>query len=313
MAETTHISWADATFSPWTGCTKISPACDGCYAAHLMDTRMHRVEWGEPGIGEGTRDLMSDTYWRKPLAWNREAAKTGVRPWVFPSLCDPFDLAVEDHWHAKFHGLILDTPNVFWLLLTKRIGNARKVAEKGAGRLYSADNWAIGATFANQDEWNRDGWKLKDAKELFGRMAFASFEPLLGAIRFDEAIHENGWLPDWVITGGETDQGVHKARPSSMQWYRGLRDQCERAGIPFHFKQWGEWKPAGVLPSETPGQFAFGDYRFDPDRMMQTDRYPRQFTMFGARSVMERVGKKDAGRALDGVIHDGRPQIGDQP
>src|SRR5205814_1862113 len=156
------ISWCDHTWSPWTGCTKVSPACDGCYAAHLMDTRMHRVTWGEPGVGEGTRALMSADYWRKPLQWNRQAAKSGARPRVFPSLCDPFDLAVQPEWHAKFHNLILSTPNVLWLLLTKRIGNVRKVVDHGGGCLWSANNWAAGATFANQDEWVRDGWKLRD-------------------------------------------------------------------------------------------------------------------------------------------------------
>lgn len=78
MADTTAISWTDYTWSPWTGCARISPACEGCYAAQLMDTRMHRAEWGAPGSGEGTRSIMSEDYWKKPLAWNRKAAKAMV-------------------------------------------------------------------------------------------------------------------------------------------------------------------------------------------------------------------------------------------
>ncbi len=247
MGEQTGISWCDRTWSPWTGCTRVSPACDGCYAAHLMDTRMHRVEWGEPGAGEGTRDLMSTSYWRKPGQWDRAAAKSDLKPTIFPSLCDPFDLAVPEQWHAQFQEVILSTPHIHWLLLTKRIGNVRKVADAGAGRLWAAKNWSLGSTFANQAEWDRDYWKLRDTGAAFEVASFGSFEPLLSPIDF------HGWLPDWVIVGGESDQGEHKARPLSIQWVREIRDQCAAAGVPFHFKQWGEWRPASVYPSETPG------------------------------------------------------------
>lgn len=101
----------------------------------------------------------------------------------------------------------------------------------------------------------------------------------------------------WVIVGGESGQN---ARPMSIQWAREIRDQCVTANVSFFFKQWGEWAPAGLIPSETPGRFAFGDYEDDRSRMMEVARYPRQFTKFGARSVVKRVGKKAAGRLLDG-------------
>jgi len=283
MGETTHISWADRTWSPWTGCTKISPACDGCYAAHMMDTRMGRVEWGEPGAGEGTRDLMSDAYWRKPMAWDRTAEKTGVRPWVFPSLCDPFDLAVPATWHARFHNLILETPNVFWLLLTKRIGNVRKIADLGDGHLWSTTNWAIGATFANQPEWDRDYWKLRETAQAFEVMSFGSFEPLLSPIDF-----LGNWLPDWVIAGGETDQGIHKARAMPPGAYRSLQRQCAAAGRPFHGKQWGEWIDEDQLGWLDPG--------IEADRCIW-------------RGGSVRLGKHLTGRAIDGVIYDARPVI----
>lgn len=110
---------------------------------------------------------------------------------------------------------------------------------------------------------------------------------------------------DWVIVGGESGQN---ARPISIQWIRELRDQCGAAKTPFFFKQWGEWHPAGIKPSETPGKFAFGDYAYDRATMVQVDAYPRQFTKFGARSVVERVGKAKAGRTLDGRIHDEMPE-----
>lgn len=271
MGETTHISWADGTWSPWTGCAKVSPACDGCYAAHLMDTRMGRVEWGEPGAGEGTRDLMSDAYWRKTIAAG----------WVFPSLCDPFDLAVPDDWHGRFHQKILDTPHVHWLLLTKRIGNVRKVADLGRGRMWSAANWSLGSTFANQTEWDRDYWKLRDTAAAFEVLPFGSFEPLLSAIDFG-----GGWMPQWVITGGETDQGAHKARPSNPQWFRDLRDQCAKAGVAYHHKQNGEWVSVSEIEGPQTGWHEFEDGR-----------------------CVRQVGKAKAGRTIDGVVHDARPVI----
>lgn len=233
MAEETSISWCDRTWSPWTGCTKISPACDGCYAAHLMDTRMGRVEWGEPGGGEGTRDLMSEAYWKKPSAWDKHAQKAGTRPTIFPSLCDPFDTAVPDLWRNRFMNLIEATPNLIWLLLTKRVGNVVKLTDPERGERPLPRNAAIGATFANQAEWDRDWHKLRDVawrrEPLF---TFSSFEPMLGPVRMDE-----GWAPDWVICGGETNQGNHKARQTDVQWFRELRDDAKKAGKRFHLKQ----------------------------------------------------------------------------
>lgn len=227
MAEETLISWADRTWSPWTGCTKISPACDGCYAAHLMDTRMGRVEWGKPGSGEGTRDLMSASYWKKPFAWNTEARKTGTTPTVFPSLCDPFDTAVPEAWRIRFMQLIEHTPNLVWLLLTKRIGNSLKLIDR------LPMNAALGATFANQDEWDRDAPKLEAATRRFDPFfTFASFEPMLSHVEM-----AGNWQPDWIICGGETNQGQHKARESNDMWFRSLMEQAAFYGKRFHLKQ----------------------------------------------------------------------------
>lgn len=301
MGETTHISWADGTFSPWTGCTKISPACDGCYAAHLMDTRMGRVEWGEASVGEGTRALMSDDYWRKPLTWNRQAAKSGVTPWIFPSLCDPFDTAVPPQWRWHFFDLMEATPNILWLLLTKRIGNVRKLTDPLRGERVLPRNVALGGTFANQEEWDRDGHKLRDAQIATGaRFTFGSFEPMLGPIDFG-----GGWMPAWVVAGGETDQGSHKARPSSIRWFRSLRDQCADMGVPFHFKQWGEWVGGEVYSVGDQGGFArHQDGKPHPGK-------PDHWWSGGAFGgvISTRIGKKAAGRALDGVVHDARPEV----
>lgn len=282
MAETTGISWADKTWSPWTGCTKVSPACDGCYAAHLMDTRMGRVEWGEPGAGVGTRSLMSDSYWRQPLGWDRAAAKAGTRPFVFPSLCDPFDTAVPAAWRWRFVELMDATPHLVWLLLTKRLGNVAKLTDPMRGERPLPGNVALGGTFCNQAEWDRDGGKLRDLAERFEPLfTFGSFEPLLSGIRFD------GWMPDWIVVGGESDQGAHKARPMHPTWAEALRDQAHAAGRLFHFKQWGEWLPE--------------DDAYDRD-MREIEAGPPPNGMY-------RVGKARAGRLLDGVLHDAKPTL----
>ena len=75
MAENSKIEWTDHTFNPWIGCTKVGPGCDNCYAEHLMDTRLHRVKWGD----DGARIRTSDANWRKPLAWNRVAGDRRAR------------------------------------------------------------------------------------------------------------------------------------------------------------------------------------------------------------------------------------------
>lgn len=115
---------------------------------------------------------------------------------------------------------------------------------------------------------------------------------------------------DWVIVGGESGRN---ARPMSIHWAREIRDQCAAAGVPFYFKQWGEWAPAGVRRSGDPGRFAFGDYEHARTEMVQVDSYPRQFTKFGARTVLARVGKKAAGRLLDGREHNEFPSSASAP
>lgn len=94
----------------------------------------------------------------------------------------------------------------------------------------------------------------------------------------------------------------------SIEWVRELRDQCTTANVAFFFKQWGSWAPAAMYRSETPGAFAYGDYRHARDCFVLTDRYPRAFTAFGAACVLELVGKKLAGRQLDGRTWDEMPK-----
>ncbi|HKR17622.1 DUF5131 family protein [Rhizorhapis sp.] len=228
MGDVTKIEWADATFNPWIGCTEVSPACDNCYARGMMDERYRRVTWG-PGED---RVRTSKRNWAKPRKWNREAAITGMRPFVFcASLADVFDNEVDPAWRYDLMQLIETTPNLVWLLLTKRIGNVIRMTDAMHGHRPLPCNVAIGATMANQFEYDRDRRKLAELKQQRGPLfTFGSFEPLLGLILMDNS------APDWIIVGGESGKS---ARPMNLDWARSMRDQSHRLGRIFNFKQVG--------------------------------------------------------------------------
>ncbi|MDP1886618.1 phage Gp37/Gp68 family protein [Polaromonas sp.] len=357
MMLNSKIEWCDHTFNPWIGCTKVSVGtyggCELCYAERSTPARVQGVVWG-PGA---PRRRTSVGNWVLPRCWNAQHQafynEHGRRQRVFcASLADVFDNEVDPQWRADLFALIRATPNLDWLLLTKRIGMVLPQLKEAGMHCNSTDrgdlafwimswfdgrppaNVWLGATVVNQKEADRDIPKLLATP---ARVRFLSMEPLLGPVDLTMLnnpgpLHQRGafinalrggtygLVPntgerhrithgplesvDWVIAGGESGP---RARPMSIQWARTLRDQCKAAGVPMLFKQWGEWAPALPRPAETPGRFAFGDYEHDPVAFSQTDRYPRQFTMFGARSVLERVGKKAAGRLLDGIEHNGFP------
>ena len=126
------IEWTHHTFNPWIGCTQVSPACDHCYAMTMMDHRYHRVEWG---VGKA-RVRTSADYWRQPLRWHRAAQAAKVRERVFcASLADVFDgeaPEVLNVWRAELWQLIARTPQLDWLLLTKRPGNVLRMSPWGS-------------------------------------------------------------------------------------------------------------------------------------------------------------------------------------
>jgi len=229
MGERTEIAWCDSTFNGWIGCTKIGPGCDGCYAENLMANRYGRVRWG---AGED-RVRTSAANWRKPLQWDKAAKKAGARPFVFcASLADVFDNEVDERWRADLFDLIEQTPNLIWLLLTKRIGNVLKMTDPERGARCLPRNAAIGATIVNQEEYDRDRMKLWEVKQrLKPLFTFGSFEPLLGPVIMDKH------APDWIIVGGETTQGSHQARHADPDWFRSLRDQSSRFKRAFFVKQ----------------------------------------------------------------------------
>ena len=301
MAET-KIEWADYTFNPWMGCTKVSPACAHCYAERDFDHRYGKVKWGP----SGTRVLTSDANWKKPIKWNREAEKAGTRPRVFcASLADVFedwdghilDSKGEVVWNEcanetlnmqdvrnRLFDLIDATPHLDWLLLTKRPENIGRMwpATPCDGRVCDASvksrvfcphdscdvadgirqgfrkNVWLGCSVECSDYLHRID-SLKAAGGL-ARFLFLSMEPVVGPM---PTLGEYMDGIDWVIAGGESGP---KARPSHVDWFRSIRDQCAFLEVPMLFKQWGEHDAEG-----------------------------------------NRVGKAIAGRMLDGRFHDEFP------
>lgn len=274
MSENTKIEWADHTFNPWTGCTKVSPACDHCYAEGWAKRSGH-VQWGP----HAERRRTTPKIWKGPRDWNDQAeafqAQHGRRQRVFcASLADVFDNAAPREWRDDLATLILDTPDLDWLLLTKRIGNAGAML----GEMFldgPPDNIRVGATICNQPEAERDIVKLL----ALGIPNFLSIEPMLGPVDLDTIYNSDfgegqpylhpllGRVSDgqgdscsapaidWVICGGESGPG---SRPMHPDWARSLRDQCASAGVPFHFKQWGEWRDGARITKAIAGRLLDG-------------------------------------------------------
>lgn len=302
MAEHSAIEWTDHTWSPWEGCQKVGPGCDHCYAEARNQRFTGGANWG-PGA---PRRKTAAASWKKPLEWARKAKADGTSPRVFPSLCDPFDNAVDPAWRHEFFDLIVATPELTWLLLTKRIGNVAGMIPAWLHGVLPSNVW-IGATVVNQAEADRDIPKLLAVPAC---VRFLSIEPMLESIdlRLMEG-HQNGWRAiglDWAIVGGESGP---KARPMHPQWARSLRDQCAAAGVPFMFKQWGEWTP-GENVERTRGTL---DTAFLDDDTWRI--YPLNLATdhghIDDQPDLYRVGKKAAGRLLDGVEHNGFPASSD--
>lgn len=235
MAENSKIEWTDHTFNPWIGCTKVGPGCDNCYAENMMDHRYHRVQWG----AGNERSRTTPANWRKPLAWNQIESERRQRVFC-ASLADVFDNEVPHEWRSDLFRLIDATPNLDWLLLTKRIGNAQDMLDATYLRGSMPVNVWLGATVVTQAEAERDIPKLVD---MNAQIKFLSCEPLIESIDLD-FVGEDILEIDWIIVGGESGKS---ARPLAQQWCVSLAAQCRLADIRFFMKQgsqanWPHWK-----------------------------------------------------------------------
>lgn len=196
MGKDSAIEWTTHTFNPWIGCAKVSAGCQHCYAEEMMDTRYSRVEWGI----HGTRSKTAESYWKQPLRWNREAEGAAERPRVFcASLADVFEDREELHaWRAELLDLIRRTPNLDWLLLTKRPenilasmemfhshGRAANYADE-TGHMVAdwrhgnppANVW-LGTSVENQEAADK---RIPELLKVPATVRFLSCEPLLGPV-----------------------------------------------------------------------------------------------------------------------------------
>lgn len=231
MGQNSAIEWTDHTFNPWWGCTKVSDGCKHCYALSL-DRRTGGDHWG-PGK---PRKTFTDKHWNEPLKWDRKAAAEGVRHRVFcASMADVFDDEAPDGARDRLWSLIKATPNLEWLLLTKRPENFKGMLPTP---LDPWPNIRLGATVEHQDMAERRMPYLAFAG-LMGWKTFVSYEPALGPVNWwpwldPEGI--SGGAVHWIVAGGESG---NTPRPTDPDWFRQCRDDCRRAGVPFLFKQWG--------------------------------------------------------------------------
>lgn len=293
MAENSKIEWTHHTFNPWRGCTKVSDGCRNCYAETMSRRNPATLGiWGD----NGTRVLGAENYWKQPLRWNTHRAQCGIcgywnhptwkicqkknctgtendfvfvkRPRVFcASLADVFEDRPELNTpRARLFDLMRQTPNLDWLLLTKRPENIihliyqlpldfwpQETRDMAINWLYGnpPKNVWIGTSVENQEMADR---RIPELLKVPAKVRFLSCEPLLGDIKWlcapnerpqprgigtDYEWHPKGCIDtaiDWVIVGGESGPD---ARPMHPDWARSIRDYCKAANVPIFIKQMG--------------------------------------------------------------------------
>lgn len=335
MSAQSSIEWTDATWNPVTGCTKVSPGCDNCYAETFAErwrgTVGHHFEAGFD-LTLRPNALTLPLRWRKP------------RKVFVNSMSDLFHKDVPDEYIARIFAVMALTPQHTYQVLTKRHGRLRSLLnDRHFAVAVRAEVYAIDpdAALSADERWPLPnvwlGVSVEDQKRADLRVPalldtpaavrFLSCEPLLGPVDLDGPIalgrgrpqltywltgrpgpdHERAYTTDtgltmtpfttgpridWVIAGGESGPG---ARPMSPDWVRTLRNQCTAAEVPFLFKQWGAYQPTGDM--------AIGD-PIDKRNVLVGDPVDD----LGHRWEMRRVGKKAAGRMLDGRTWDQFPQ-----
>ena len=303
MALMTGISWADSTCNCWIGCTKVSRACDHCYAERDWDKRKHRVTWGP----HGDRSYCK-AGWALLRKFQRDAeARGGVDPQLgrrrrvfVNSLSDTFDNHKSIVWHDEAFELFEQCDLVDIMLVTKRPQNIRKMvpAHWLTPGGWPAHVWVI-VTVENQRAAEQ---RIHHLLELPGvKVRGLSVEPMVGALDLTSICTGHYFFN--AFTGEmwhDAPQGVHSAKGQMagvLSWVicggeRQLRDDCAKYAAPFHFKQWGEYVGAvgdmGVMAHCQNGQFIATD---------------RRTVDFGEGYLGMWVGKKKAGRLLDGVEH----------
>jgi protein gp37 len=227
MAQRSPIEWTEATWNPTTGCDRVSPGCDNCYALTLakrlkaMGAAKYQSD-GDPrtsgpgfGVSVHEAELTVPHRWREP------------RVVFVNSMSDLFHARVPLAFLRKVFEVMEATPRHTYQILTKRTGRLAKV---GAALPWPPNVW-MGVSVESAAQLDR----IADLRAVPAAVRFVSAEPLLGPLSGIDlsGIH-------WLIAGGESG---HRARPVAAAWLRSLRDDSRTAGVPFFFKQWGGRTP----------------------------------------------------------------------
>lgn len=237
MGENSKIEWTDHTFNLVWGCVKVSPGCQNCYAETFAKRTGHNI-WGPAATTE--RRTFGDKHWAEPLKWNADALQAGERRRVFcSSMADVF----EDHpqlidERLRLWKLIDQTPQLDWLLLTKRPENIDYMAPcSWVADGFPGNVW-LGVSAENQAMADK---RIPILAGIPATVRFLSCEPLLGPLDlatwfYSMMTDDYSCAINWVIAGGESGP---KARPMQADWVRSIRDQCTAAGVAFFMKQMG--------------------------------------------------------------------------
>lgn len=338
MADGTAIEWSDATWNIVTGCSVKSPGCTNCYAMRLAGTRMKH----HPSRTGLTRDSNAGPVWTGEVRFNEQWLDQPLH-WTRPRkifVCahgDLFHEAVPNEWIDRVFAVMGLRPWHVFQLLTKRPERMRAWFEQGllksriAARLselnpsfdFTAFQWPLPNVWlgTSVEDQARADERIPHLLATPAAVRWLSCEPLLEEVLFDPCVLAR---IDWLVAGGESGPG---ARPLHPDWARSLRDQCAAAGVPFLFKQWGEWAPVCEMSEEA----IDACYHLAPERDPEATRRRKvdQLVLhadgqrFDGRAMFERpafeqgscamtmmaIGKARAGRMLDGVLHDAMPEV----
>lgn len=226
MAESA-IEWTDATWNPTTGCDRVSPGCDNCYALTMagrlkaMGQPKYQVDGDPRTSGPGFGLTSHPETLAMPLAWGKP------RMIFVNSMSDLFHEQVPLGFIQEVLEVMRNTPDHIYQVLTKR---SRRLA-----RLRATLDWPPNAWVGVSVESARYLFRVRHLQEVPAHVRFVSAEPLLGPLG---SLDLTGI--DWLIAGGESGVG---ARPMSPEWVTDLRDRCVEAKVPFFFKQWGGRSP----------------------------------------------------------------------
>ncbi len=210
MSDHSAIEWTEATWNPTTGCTKVSPGCDRCYAERIA---LRFPKTFPNGFALTLRPEVLDL----PFRWRRR------RVIFVNSMSDLFHVDVPDEYIAQVFDVMTRTPGHTYQVLTKRAERLARLAPK----LPWPDNVWMGVSVETPKYY----WRVDYLRQTGASVRFISAEPLLAAL---PNVNLNGI--HWLIAGGESQAG---ARPADASWFEDLRDQCSRAGVAFFLKQLG--------------------------------------------------------------------------